>query len=175
MSAEMPSKLSQAAQDVVDRWDTPLWKDTPATAHYIDRLRGALAAERACILCGASKPCMTEKDLKPEDPGVPCTFDPTPHELFDDNKRLRLALEQARNGLQWYQDRYPEAVDGSDDEAMTEIDAALAGPESVTCLRCGHENWIQSGKAPCQVHPPSLLLPQESAEHDPLKDKRDDK
>lgn len=35
------------------------------------------------------------------------------------------ALETAKNGLIWYQDRYPEAVDGSDDEAMAEIDAAL--------------------------------------------------
>ena len=35
------------------------------------------------------------------------------------------ALETAKNGLIWYQDRYPEAVDGSDDEARAEIDAAL--------------------------------------------------
>jgi hypothetical protein len=39
---------------------------------------------------------------------------------------LRAALETARNGLLWYQDQYPLATDGSDDEAMAEIDAALA-------------------------------------------------
>lgn len=37
------NKLREAAQAVVDRWDTPLWKDVPATAEYINRLRDALA------------------------------------------------------------------------------------------------------------------------------------
>ena len=39
--------LRTAAQAVVDRWDTPLWKDVPATAEYIGRLRAALAAGQA--------------------------------------------------------------------------------------------------------------------------------
>ena len=34
--------LRKAAQAVVDRWDTPLWKDVPATAEYINKLREAL-------------------------------------------------------------------------------------------------------------------------------------
>ena len=34
--------LREAAQAVVDRWDTPLWKDVPATATYINALRAAL-------------------------------------------------------------------------------------------------------------------------------------
>ena len=34
--------LREAAQAVIDRWDTPLWKDVPATAEYIGRLRAAL-------------------------------------------------------------------------------------------------------------------------------------
>lgn len=38
--------LRTAAQDVVDRWDTPLWKDAPATAEYIGMLRAALAAQQ---------------------------------------------------------------------------------------------------------------------------------
>lgn len=29
-----------------------------------------------CLVCGASTPCMTEADLKEDDPGVPCTFEP---------------------------------------------------------------------------------------------------
>jgi len=40
-------KLRTAAQAVIDRWETPLWKDAPATAEYIAALRDALAAERA--------------------------------------------------------------------------------------------------------------------------------
>ncbi len=39
---------------------------------------------------------------------------------------LLAALEEARTGLTWYQDAYPEAANGSDDEAMTRIDAAIA-------------------------------------------------
>jgi hypothetical protein len=41
------AELRTAAQAVVDRWDTPLWKDVPATAEYIGRLRAALAAGQA--------------------------------------------------------------------------------------------------------------------------------
>ena len=44
--------LRTAAQAVVDRLDTPLWKDVPATAEYIGRLRAALAAGRATAAQG---------------------------------------------------------------------------------------------------------------------------
>lgn len=37
--------LRTAAQAVIDRWETPLWKDAPATAGYIAALRDALAAD----------------------------------------------------------------------------------------------------------------------------------
>jgi len=37
------SDLHKAAQALVDRWDTPLWKDAPHTGQYIDALRAALA------------------------------------------------------------------------------------------------------------------------------------
>lgn len=52
----------------------------------------------------------------------------------DDSKNARLicaahqllaALEEARTGLKWYQDRHPESVDGSDDEAMERIESAI--------------------------------------------------
>lgn len=36
--------LVEAAQSVVDRWDSPLWKDLPHTGEFIDKLRQALAA-----------------------------------------------------------------------------------------------------------------------------------
>ena len=35
-------KLEELAQAVVDRWDTPLWKDTKSTAEYINALRNHL-------------------------------------------------------------------------------------------------------------------------------------
>ena len=37
------TELRDAAQAVVDRWDTPLWKDAGPTAYVINRLRDALA------------------------------------------------------------------------------------------------------------------------------------
>jgi len=43
MSTQQPD-LRTAAQAVIDRWETPLWKDAPATAGYIAALRDALAA-----------------------------------------------------------------------------------------------------------------------------------
>lgn len=35
--------LLAAATAVIERWDTPLWKDVPATAEYIAALRVAVA------------------------------------------------------------------------------------------------------------------------------------
>lgn len=35
--------LLDAAIAVINRWDTPLWKDVPATAIYINTLRQAVA------------------------------------------------------------------------------------------------------------------------------------
>lgn len=37
------ARLRAAAQAVVDRWDTPLWKDVPATAVFIEALRKELS------------------------------------------------------------------------------------------------------------------------------------
>ncbi len=34
--------LAITARGVVERWDTPLWKDVPATAVYVNALRNAL-------------------------------------------------------------------------------------------------------------------------------------
>ena len=35
-------ELLDAAIAVIERWDSPLWKDLPATAEYIGRLRQAV-------------------------------------------------------------------------------------------------------------------------------------
>ena len=64
-------------------------------AEEIERLRtklGPLAEDRICLNCGASEPChlnTAETSGDPNWPGSPCTFDPTPQELWDDNQRLR--------------------------------------------------------------------------------------
>ena len=51
--------LRTAAQAVVDRWDTPIWKDVPATAEYIGRLRAALAAGQATAAQAVAEPADT--------------------------------------------------------------------------------------------------------------------
>jgi hypothetical protein len=43
-SRDRLSDLRAAAQAVVDRWDTPLWKNAPSTGEYINALRAALLA-----------------------------------------------------------------------------------------------------------------------------------
>lgn len=43
----MTTPLQQAAQAVIDRWDSPAWKDRPHTAEYIEGLRKALDDEIA--------------------------------------------------------------------------------------------------------------------------------
>jgi len=43
----MNTPLQQAAQAVIDRWDSPSWKDEPPTAVVIGALRKALADEQA--------------------------------------------------------------------------------------------------------------------------------
>ena len=41
------TELLSAADALVKRWDSPLWKDMPHTGHYIDRLRVAVEKARA--------------------------------------------------------------------------------------------------------------------------------
>ena len=43
----MTAALKTAAQHLIDRWDSPLWKDQPHTGVYIAELRKALADEQA--------------------------------------------------------------------------------------------------------------------------------
>ena len=57
------------------------------------------------------------------------TMDAELDRLRTQNQALLEALQEARNGLAWYQSMYPGATDGSDDEAMERIDAALAQAE----------------------------------------------
>lgn len=42
----MDHKLHAAAQALIDRWETPAWKDATATAEFIGGLRAAMAEER---------------------------------------------------------------------------------------------------------------------------------
>jgi len=77
MSTQQPD-LRTAAQAVIDRWETPLWKDAPATAGYIAALRDALAADHTehhlemagrwymVTLDGAATLCVDREDAEAE-------------------------------------------------------------------------------------------------------------
>lgn len=57
--------LQEAAKAVVERWDSPKWKDLPHTAEFIDALRTALGNTRP--LTKAEKQAMWDavaKDVK---------------------------------------------------------------------------------------------------------------
>ena len=51
--------------------------------------------------------------------------------------QMREALVIARAGLVWYQEKYPETFSECDNEALEQIDAALASPQS-------HQTEIQA-------------------------------
>ena len=61
----MIDAIRQAAQAVVERWDTPLWKDVPHTAEYIEALRAALAS---CPDCGKPAPEGSIHTCSPQKP-----------------------------------------------------------------------------------------------------------
>lgn len=43
---------------------------------------GCPDSDNICLVCGRDAPCMTEAELKPGDPGIPCTFDMTFQEMI---------------------------------------------------------------------------------------------
>lgn len=56
--------------------------------------------EPICLLCGRLTPCMTDEEgIKNGGPGKPCTFEPTPKQLFDDCERLRNGIKISNNLL----------------------------------------------------------------------------
>jgi chromosome segregation ATPase len=59
-------------------------------------------------------------------------------------KDMGSALQEAKSGLEWYQAMHPEDVDGSDDEAMERIDAALA-PGAAPQWEDGTEPLVAGG------------------------------
>jgi DNA repair exonuclease SbcCD ATPase subunit len=47
-------------------------------------------AGHICLLCGRTEPCTTDaEEIAKGGPGAPCTFDPTPKQLWENNKKLR--------------------------------------------------------------------------------------
>lgn len=60
--------------DLSDDGETP--KKAAATIAARDaRIKELEAQLSICLICGETKPCMTEADLDADDPGVPCSFE----------------------------------------------------------------------------------------------------
>lgn len=112
--------------------------DDPRIRHAFDALAGALSRDEKAAgiqeakdrgartseseIAAIDEPKIYRADSQPAEPVVNQSL------TTDDAATgcVREALEAARNGLQWYRDSYPDAVDGSDDEADELIDRALA-------------------------------------------------
>ena len=90
------SILRSAAQDVVDRWDTPLWKEAVHTGDYIEALRMALALNP--VVPASVEP--TAK-LMPAEPTVPmldaafALFELSPPPGYPNGNAARVAIYRA--------------------------------------------------------------------------------
>jgi len=100
LPAEMPgcTILFKECEKGHGRLTATNWIDHGCGTCALESLQAQLAAWQTgkmhiCLLCGRDKPCMTDEEAIAEGcPGKPCTFDPTPRELFDENKRLKAQL-----------------------------------------------------------------------------------
>lgn len=95
-----PDYMSASCQDVMNAVDREM-----ALREEVVRLKARmypLDEEPMCLVCGASTPCMDESELKPSDPGIPCTFDPTPRQLYEECKSLRARAIRAEDALMFY-------------------------------------------------------------------------
>lgn len=102
---ELDAMLNDASDGVArgDLWEASSVSDLSATAlTLLDRAEKAEKrmqswecpdSDNICLVCGRDAPCMTEAELKPGDPGIPCTFNMTFQEMID---RVRLYEDRAR-------------------------------------------------------------------------------
>lgn len=129
--------LRDAAQAVIDRWDTPLWKAAPATAVFIADLRNALAKDagraslsanageplvRYCPGCGSVGPvdgkyrdCCPDSGrarMIPEPLANQCrdTFQIAVRELLAAPPTAQAEVENLRKALQFYADKEHFAI-----------------------------------------------------------------
>lgn len=82
------TKLAEAARAVIDRWDSPAWKDAPHTGEYIHALRQALASYEAA-----------QAEAKPADPGQ------LAYDIWAAANRPNVGIEGQIEGVQAVLDR----------------------------------------------------------------------
>lgn len=80
---------------LVDSWNQSeeiayLRSELDKAKHYVDH--------PFCLLCGRQDPCMTEEEGRANGgPGAPCTFEKTPRQLHEENRRLRKELQDMKD------------------------------------------------------------------------------
>jgi len=82
------TKLAESARAVIDRWDSPAWKDAPHTGEYIHALRQALASYEAA-----------QAEAKPADPGQ------LAYDIWAAANRPNVGIEGQIEGIQAVLDR----------------------------------------------------------------------
>lgn len=128
--------LRAAAQAVIDSWETPLWKDVPATAEYIAALRDALEADHIgeatdivgrwymVTWDGAATLCVdredAEKEAKDADMAWPLSGPHRAVRLVDaaDMEALRAGYAAARLEIESLQARIKTMAEEHADELM---------------------------------------------------------
>lgn len=74
-----PERITELREVPVHSVTKKMWLEVLKALEAEQTARQALEAKyephKLCLICGRDTPCMTEADLKPEDPGIPCTFD----------------------------------------------------------------------------------------------------
>ena len=66
-------------------------------------------------------------------------------------QQLREALEPAKNGLEWFMDRFTDAYSSADDEMLEAIAQALSLPQDDTALRQWGTRLLRETRDECAV------------------------
>lgn len=129
------SNLRKAAQALVDRWDTPLWKDVPHTGVFIDALRAALAEPEPCadeFDCDHMPWCRIRKTCQKQARAALAQTSKG-EEMSELRKAAQMALEAlnlaSRNGTDGLKRYELKELD----DTITALRAALAQPDEKFC------------------------------------------
>jgi len=126
------NKLLEAAKAVIARWDTPLWRDAPATAVFINELRAAVASMESQPTTWAPHGLDAATRAQPTKPMncgtshcscIECVCDDEQEAPASDREALIARLAQqwaALDPADPYRDDAREAID------MLEVDARAA-------------------------------------------------
>ena len=135
--------------------------DRAETAEKRMKAWGCPDEDFICLNCGSETPCMTEADLKPGDPGVPCTFDLTYPQMIE---RIHYHEDQQRRAKA-ERDRLAKELEEAEEAILLlawehcsdcgGTGALWAGPpddpQQVQCERCWSEGLVPPPSDPFPI------------------------